>query len=74
VLSLQSELAILIGVLALTAWIRLVAGLLPAALLLLAGFLAAALLLTRFLARVLGLLIRVRILAAHSEISLFEAV
>jgi hypothetical protein len=64
-LSSQSELAILIGVLtrigllALTAWILLLlAGLLPAALL------------TRLLARVLVLLTRVLILSAHSGISL----
>jgi hypothetical protein len=54
--------------LALTAGILLLAGLLPAALLPLAGLLTAALL-TRFLARVLGLLTRVRILGAHSGIS-----
>jgi hypothetical protein len=60
-LSLQSELATLIGVLALTARILLLlAGLLAAALLLLAGLLT----------RVLVLLTRVRILAAHSGISL----
>jgi hypothetical protein len=65
-LSLQSELAILIGhstrigLLALTARI----------LLLLAGLLAAALLLTGLLARALVLLTRVLILSAHSGISL----
>jgi hypothetical protein len=63
---LQSELAILIGVLGriwlltLTAWI----------LLLLAGLLPAALLLAGLLARVLVLLTRVLILSAHSGISL----
>jgi len=59
-LSLQLELATLIGVLALTARI----------LLLLAGLLAAALLLAGLLTRVLGLLTRVLILSAHSAISL----
>jgi hypothetical protein len=65
-LSLQSELAILIGhstrigLLALTARI----------LVLLAGLLAAALLLTGLLARALVLLTRVLILSAHSGISL----
>jgi hypothetical protein len=68
-LSLQSELAILIGhltriwLLALTARILLLlAGLLSAALLLLAGLLA----------RFLVLLTRVLILSGHSEISLFR--
>jgi hypothetical protein len=60
-LSLQLELATLIGVLALTARILLLlAGLLAAALLLLAGLLTG----------VLGLLTRVLILSAHSAISL----
>jgi branched-chain amino acid transport system permease protein len=59
--SLQSELAILIGVLSLTARILLLlAGLLAAALLLLAGLLT----------RVRSLLTRVLILSAHSGISL----
>jgi hypothetical protein len=66
-LSLQSELAILIGVLGRIGLLALTAGILP----LLARLLPAALLLlTRLLARVLALLTRVLILSGHSGISL----
>jgi hypothetical protein len=64
-LSLQCELAILIGVLTRIGFLALTARIL----LLLAGLLAAALLLTGLLARVLVLLTRVLILSAHSGIS-----
>jgi hypothetical protein len=65
-LSLQSELAILIGALTRVGFLALTARIL----LLLAWLLAAALLLTGLLARVLVLLTRVLILSAHSGISL----
>src|SRR2546429_2914575 len=71
---LGPELAILIGILALARILLLLAGLLPAALLL-TGLLARVLvLLAGLLTRVLGLLARVRILAAHSGTPWFEAV
>jgi hypothetical protein len=67
-LSLQSELAILIGHLTRIGF--LLAALTARILLLLAGLLTATLLLTGLLARVLILLTRVLILSAHSGISL----
>src|SRR2546423_6055711 len=71
---LGPELAILIGILALARILLLLAGLLPAALLL-TGLLARVLvLLAGLLTRVLGLLARVRILAAHSGSPWFEEV
>jgi hypothetical protein len=66
-LSPQSELAILIGVLTRIGLLALTARIL----LLLAGLLPAALLLTGLLARVLVLLTRVLILSAHAGISLW---
>jgi hypothetical protein len=67
-LSLQSELAILIGHLTRIGF--LLAALTARILLLLAGLLTATLLLTGLLARALVLLTRVLILSAHSGISL----